>query len=169
MHNIYLIGFMGTGKSFVGRIVANELGAQFMEMDEELERRAGKKISDIFKDEGEAHFRLMERTLLEELSRKDGYVVSCGGGAACNDYNMALIKTSGLSFNLQSSAEKIYERTKKNTDRPLLQVADPLAKIKELLAKREPFYNQADHHIRSEEETPDQVAQAILKIVKTHG
>jgi shikimate kinase len=168
MQNIYLVGFMGTGKSFVGKILAGQLNAKFIEMDEELERRAGKKIVDIFKDEGEANFRLMERMLLEELAKQDGNVVSCGGGAVCNDYNLALVKTSGFSFNLQSSPEKIYERTKKNTDRPLLQVENPLLKIKELLSKREPFYAQADHHIKSEEETPQQVADAIMNILKQH-
>ena len=144
MRNIYLVGFMGTGKTFVGRILAEKLKRPFVEMDAEIERLAGKPIGDIFREDGEDAFRAMETRLLEDLARQSGLVVSCGGGTVCNDYNLRVMKASGASFNLRSSPEKIYERTRNDTARPLLQVADPLAKIAELLAKREPYYTQAD-------------------------
>ena len=112
MKNIYLVGFMGTGKSFVGRILAKKIAAHFMEMDTELERRAGKAIAQIFKEDGEAVFRVMEKNLLSELSFKSGMVVSCGGGVICSEENVVMMKKSGVIVNLFSSAEKIYARTK---------------------------------------------------------
>jgi shikimate kinase len=166
MKNIYLVGFMGTGKSFVGRILARKLGIHFFEMDHELERRAGKTITQIFKEDGEAVFRVMETNLLCELSFKSGMVVSCGGGVVCNEGNIVMMKKSGVIVNLFSSAEKIYARTKADKERPLLQVEDPLSKINELLTKRAPFYARADYQVRSEDETPEEVAEAIVKILK---
>ena len=149
----------------MGRILAKKIAAHFMEMDTELERRAGKAIAQIFKEDGEAVFRVMEKNLLSELSFKSGMVVSCGGGVICSEENVVMMKKSGVIVNLFSSAEKIYARTKDDKNRPLLQVDDPLAKIKELLKKREPFYAKADYQVRSEDETPEEVAEVIVKIL----
>jgi len=135
-------------------------------MDQELERRAGKTVTQIFKEDGEAVFRVMETNLLGELAFKSGMVISCGGGVICCEGNIGMMKKSGVIVNLFSSAEKIYARTKADKDRPLLQVEDPLLKINELLKKRAPFYARADYQVRSEDETPEEVAEAIVKILK---
>jgi shikimate kinase len=165
MKNIYLVGFMGTGKTAVGHILAEKLQKTFVEMDEVIERKEGKKIVDIFAQKGESYFRKLETTLLEELSQQDNLVISCGGGLICNPQNLRILKQSGIIFNLQSSPEKIYERTRKHTHRPLLNVENPLEKIKNLLAERTPFYQQAHYTVESEEQTPEQVADYILEIL----
>ena len=157
---------MGTGKTSVAKILAADLDKQFIEMDELIEQRAAKSINDIFSQDGEAHFRSLESSLLNELAQKEDLVVSCGGGLICNEDNLKTLKDTGLVFNLESSAQAIYERTKKYTHRPLLNVEDPLGKINELLLKRKPFYGQAHHSVRSEDESPQEVAKRIEEIIK---
>jgi len=167
MKNIYLVGFMGTGKTYVGRILASRLKRTFIEMDETIEARQVKKIADIFAEFGEKHFRDLEHELLIELAEKQDLVVSCGGGLICHENNLKLLKSSGVMINLESSPEKIYERIKGNTQRPLLNVPNPLEKIRELFAERKVYYDQADLSVRSENETPEQVADNILEIIKS--
>lgn len=157
---------MGTGKTAVGKILAKSLDKQFIEMDDLIEQRAGKKITEIFTQDGEEHFRKLENQLLKELSSRQDLVVSCGGGLICNDENLAILKGSGTVFSLESSPEMIYERTKKYEHRPLLNVDDPLGKIHDLLQKRKPFYEQAHYSIRSESESPQEVADKIIDILK---
>ena len=157
---------MGTGKTSVAKILAADLDKQFIEMDELIEQRAAKSINDIFAQDGEAHFRSLESSLLNELAQKEDLVVSCGGGLICNEDNLKTLKDTGVVFNLESSAQAIYERTKKYTHRPLLNVEDPLGKINELLLKRKPFYEQAHHSVRSEDESPQEVAKRIEEIIK---
>jgi len=169
MRNIYLVGFMGTGKTAIGKILAKSLGKDFVEMDEVIEQKEGRPIVDIFKDPGESHFRKLEKKLLVELSQKTDLVVSCGGGLICDDQNLKILKESGTVFNLKSSPQKIYERTKKYAHRPLLNVTDPVKQIEELLKKREPYYSQAHYTIESEEQSPQEVAQDIIKILGNNG
>ena len=166
MKNIYIVGFMGTGKTSVGKSLAEKLGKQFIEMDELIEQRASKSINDIFAQDGEAHFRRLESELLKELAAKEDLVVSCGGGLICNEDNLKVLKDTGIIFNLESSPQAIYERTKRYTHRPLLNVDDPLGKIKGLLLKRRPFYERAHHSVRSEEESPQEVADRIAEIIR---
>lgn len=149
----------------MGKILARKLGREFVEMDERIETSQERKISDIFKDQGEARFRQLESELLVELSKKEDLVVSCGGGLICSSHNLEILK-KGLTFCLESSSEAIYKRTKAHGHRPLLNVEKPLEAIEELLKKRAPFYSQADHAIKSEEETPEQVADKIIAILK---
>jgi shikimate kinase len=157
---------MGTGKTSVGKSLAKKLGKQFVEMDELIEQRASKSINDIFAQDGEEHFRRLESELLGELSGKEDLVVSCGGGLICNENNLALLKDTGIVFNLESSPQVIYERTKKYTHRPLLNVDDPLGEIKELFLRRKPFYERAHHTVRSEDESPEEVADKIKEILE---
>ena len=166
MKNIYLVGFMGTGKTFVGKILAQKLNKKFIEMDEVIEEKAGKKIADIFKDQGEPYFRGLERALLKKLAGQNDLVISCGGGVVCRKENILLMKKSGTIINLYSSPEKIYQRTKNDKSRPLLQGEDPLGKIKDLLKQRAAFYARADYQVRSEDETPEAVAQNIVNLVQ---
>lgn len=168
MKNIYIVGFMATGKSAVGKILARELKREFVEMDQAIEQQEGRKIKDIFKESGEPYFRGLESKLLHDLAEKSDLVVSCGGGLICSEDNIKILKKSGIVINLRSSPEKIYNRTRQLADRPLLNVPDPLAKIKELFEKRRPYYDQAHYQIISENETPQQVAEAILGVLKKH-
>ncbi|UCG35357.1 MAG: shikimate kinase [Candidatus Omnitrophota bacterium] len=169
MKNIYLVGFMGTGKTAVGKILSKKLGKEFVEMEELIEQREGRAIVDIFKTPGEDHFRKLEKELLLELSQKADLVISCGGGLICNEENLGTLKSTGTVFNLKTSAQKIYERTKKYTHRPLLNVVDPVEQIEELLKKREPFYSRAHYTVESQEQTPQEVADAIINILGNNG
>lgn len=168
MKNIYLTGFMATGKTTVGEILSSRLGREFVEMDAVIEKAQGCKITDIFKNQGEARFRQLESELLLKLSKRDGLIISCGGGLICNEQNLQILK-KGLIFCLESSAEAIYERTKGYENRPLLNVEKPLEEIRALLRKREPFYRQADYMIKSEQETPAQVADNIINFIEKDG
>lgn len=160
--NIALIGFMGTGKSSVGRLVADALRFTFLDTDTVIEARAGKPITEIFAQEGEPAFRQMEAKLVEELARRERTVIATGGGLPVNPANMASLKTHALVVCLWASPEKIYERVKHQTHRPLLNVPDPLERIRALLAAREPFYRQADVLINTEMRTIREVAQQVI-------
>lgn len=160
--NIALIGFMGTGKSSVGRLVADALRFTFLDTDTVIEARAGKPITEIFAQDGEPAFRQMEAKLVEELARRERTVIATGGGLPVNPANMASLKTHALVVCLWASPEKIYERVKHQTHRPLLNVPDPLERIRSLLAAREPFYRQADVLINTEMRTLREVAQQVI-------
>ena len=166
MKNIYIVGFMGTGKTAVGKLLAKRLGLEFIEMDELIEQRQGRKIVDIFAQDGEGAFRKLESELLGELSKRQDLVISCGGGLICEEVNLKLLRTSGTVFCLSASSSTIYERTKRYSHRPLLNVDKPLEKIEKLLAAREPYYSQAHHLIDSNGLSVDEVADKIINILK---
>jgi len=147
VHNIVLIGFMGCGKSTVGREIKRTLGYQLIDTDAEIEARAGCKISAIFSAEGEHGFRERESSLFEELREKDlkRTVVSTGGGAILRAKNCEILREIGYVVWLCANADTIYHRTKKNRNRPILQAADPRQVIDELLAQRTPLYRDCAH------------------------
>lgn len=157
--NIVLIGFMGTGKTSVGRLVAEQLGFEFLDTDEMIQARTGRSIVDIFAQEGEPAFRALEEKAVEELAHLKKMVISTGGGLPVNPKNMANLKTHALVICLWSSPEKIWERVRHQSHRPLLHDPNPLAKIRELLAQREPFYRQADVLLNTELRSIREVAQ----------
>jgi shikimate kinase len=142
--NLALIGFMGTGKTTVGRLVAEALHFDFFDTDELIQSHTGKNITEIFAQDGEPAFRKLERQVIRELSVKTKAVISTGGGLPTNPENLALLKSFCLVACLWSAPEKIWERVRNQSHRPLLHDADPQKKIRELLATREPFYKQAD-------------------------
>lgn len=160
--NIALIGFMGTGKSSVGRLVADTLHFTFLDTDDVIEARAGKPITEIFAQQGEPAFRQMECALVEELTRRDRTVISTGGGLPINPANLASLKTHALVVCLWASPEKIFERVRHQTHRPLLNNPDPLGKIRSLLATREPFYHQADVMVNTEMRSVKEVAHQVI-------
>ncbi|HUR45451.1 MAG TPA: shikimate kinase [Candidatus Saccharimonadales bacterium] len=162
MHNLALIGFMGTGKSSVGRLVASHLHFNFVDTDELIESRTGKTIADIFTQAGETVFRQIEKQVVAEISHYKKTVLSTGGGLAANAENFGSIKQHSLVICLWASPEVIWERVRTQTHRPLLQDADPLARIKKLLAQREPFYRQADVLVNTEMRSVKEVAQHVL-------
>jgi len=141
---------MGTGKSSVGRVVAEMLHFGFLDTDHIIEERAGTTIKDIFEQHGEPAFRDLERRLVEEVAQSSDTVIATGGGLPVNPANMASLKSHALVVCLWASPEKILERVKAHTHRPLLNESDPLARIRELLAIREPFYRQADVLVNTE-------------------
>lgn len=167
IHNLALVGFMGAGKSTVGRLVARQLGLTFLDTDEAIEERAGTSIAGIFASEGEAAFRARERALIEELRTREGLVISTGGGMVCQPGNMEALKASSLVVCLWASPDTIWERVRHQTHRPLLQVADPRAEVARLLALREPFYREADvlvnSGLRSLREVSAQVAHQFVE------
>lgn len=162
IRNIALIGFMGTGKSTVGRMVADQLHFTFLDTDELIESRAGKTVSMIFSEEGEAAFRKMEESVVTELASRKRTVISTGGGLAAAPGNLASLREHALVVCLWASPEKIWERVRGQSHRPLLREADPLAKIRQLLAARETFYKQADVLLNTEVRPVREVAQQVL-------
>jgi shikimate kinase len=162
IQNIALIGFMGTGKSSVGQLVAAQLHFTFLDTDHVIEARAGKTISEIFAEQGEAAFRQMEKKIVAELITRKKTVISTGGGLPANPDNLASLKTHSLVVCLWASAEKIWERVRTQTHRPLLQEPDPLAKIRNLLESRGPCYRQADVLLNTEMRSLKDVAQQVI-------
>jgi shikimate kinase len=162
IQNIALIGFMGTGKSSVGQIVAQLLHFTFLDTDHVIESRTGKSISDLFAQDGEPAFRELEKKIVAELATRKKTVISTGGGLPVNPDNLASLKTHALTVCLWASAEKIWERVRSQTHRPLLNEPDPLAKIKKLLEQREPFYRQADVLLNTEMRALKDVAQQVI-------
>lgn len=162
IQNLALIGFMGTGKSSVGRLVAEQLHFGFLDTDELIEARVGKPIPQIFAEEGEAAFRRRESEIVAELAEKSRYVFSTGGGLPINPANFASLKAHALVVGLWASPEKIHERVRNQDHRPLLQDPDPLARIRALLAVREPFYRQADVLVNTELRSVREVAHHVV-------
>lgn len=166
IRNLALVGFMGAGKTTVGRLVARNLHLTYLDTDEAVEARAGRSISAIFAAEGEAAFRQRERELLGELAGARDLVIATGGGLVCQPGNMARLKESALVICLWASPETIWERVRHQAHRPLLQVADPRGEIARLLALREPFYREADvlvnSGLRSLREVAAQVAHHFV-------
>lgn len=161
-HNIALIGFMGTGKSSVGRLVAAQLCFDFLDTDEMIEGRACRSISEIFAQGGESTFRNFEKAVVKELSEMSNTVIATGGGLGANPDNLASLKTHSLVVCLWASPEYIWERVRHQTHRPLLQHPSPLEKIRELLAARESCYRQADVLVNTEMRSVKEVVQHVL-------
>lgn len=160
--NIALIGFMGTGKTSVGRLVADQLHFHYLDTDEMIQAATGKSIADIFSREGEPAFRALEEKTVAELAVKTKTVISAGGGLPVNPANLASLKAHALVVCLWASPEKIWERVKNQTHRPLLHGANPQQKIRNLLAAREPHYKQADVLINTELRSLREVAQQVV-------
>ena len=162
LHNIALIDFMGTGKSSVGQLIASQLHFNFLDTDHVIEGREGRTISEIFSREGEPAFRKLERNLVQELAQLKKTVISTGGGLSADPANLESLRSHALVVCLWASAEKIWERVRTQTHRPLLQEPDPLAKIRSLLAVREPFYRSADVLINTEMRSVKEVVQQVI-------
>jgi len=145
--NIVLIGFMGSGKSSVGRIVARRLRFRFLDTDKLLEHRAGMPIAEIFRLHGEPHFRELETGALESLRGMRRHVFATGGGIVTVPGNIPLLRSLGLVVLLRADPEEIYRRVSRNSERPLLQVEDPRKRVLDLMAAREPLYESAAHFL----------------------
>lgn len=141
--NLYLVGFMGTGKTTVGRAVAMRLGFQALDSDYEIERRMGRTVAQIFARDGEAAFRAMERKFIESGHPDRGVVVACGGGLVVQPGMLELLQSKGVVICLHATPETILQRTAPTRVRPLLEVGDPEARIRQLFAEREAAYRRA--------------------------
>jgi len=144
IRNVALIGFMGCGKSTVGQALARRLDFEFVDTDRLIEAQAGWSIPEIFAREGEAAFRARERGVVESLAARERLVIATGGGVGAQPDLLESLKRHALVVWLWASPETLWERCRQQTHRPLLQVPDPLARIRELLAAREPVYRRAD-------------------------
>jgi shikimate kinase len=167
--NLALIGFMGTGKSSVGRLVADQLRFEFLDTDELIEARAGKTITELFAQNGESAFRELEQALVAELATRRATVISTGGGLPANPANLINLKRHALVVCLWASPEKIFERVREQAHRPLLRDANPLEKIRTLLAAREAFYKQADVLVNSEFRSIREVALQVVHQFRMAG
>lgn len=143
--NIILVGYMGCGKSTVGKNLAKVCNYTFLDTDEYIEEKQKMKISEIFETQGEPSFRDMETDCINEMiaTKATGLVISTGGGMAVREENRRLLKQLGTVVFLRVKPETVYERIKGDTTRPLLQCEDPLSKIKTMIAERTPFYEDA--------------------------
>ena len=162
IRNIALCGFMGTGKSSVGRIVAQQLHFDFLDTDAVIEARGKRTIAEIFAEKGEAEFRELESGIVHEIASRDHTVISTGGGLVVNPGNLASLKQHALVVCLWASPETIWSRVKSQSHRPLLADPQPLEKIRELLKERAPFYKQADVLLNTELRSTRDVAQQVL-------
>jgi shikimate kinase len=169
--NIFLAGFMGSGKSTIGPILANTLGFDFADLDKTIEARSGKKISQIFETDGEPAFRTLEHATLKELAARDRCVVSLGGGSLASEENFELVHRAGIIVYIQLSPEEIVQRVHHRTDRPMLQdtagVNLPLPemeiRVRDLLQKREVFYSRADIIVPSDRRRVGATVDDIVK------
>jgi shikimate kinase len=166
MKNLILIGFMGTGKTTVGKVLAKRLGLRFVDMDDIIEEREGMKIPEIFEKKGEKYFRHSESKVARDIALQTGLVVAAGGGAVIDEENVKNLKSNGIMFCLFATPERIFHRTKGDTHRPLLNVSDPEEKISGLLAKRAQYYARADYRIDTSDLSANEVADKITEHLK---
>lgn len=165
MKNIVLLGFMGTGKTAAGKKIAEELGRDFLDIDELIEEETGTSISEIFFNFGEEYFRQLEARAVKKISERRGVVIAAGGGVVLREENIENLKRNGLLICLSARPEVIMARTKAEKNRPLLATPYPLETIKELLHLRAPLYARADVTIDTSELTVDEVVARIRKII----
>lgn len=165
MDNIYLVGFMGTGKSVVGRELAKKNKRQFIDLDELIELKEKRRICDIFAKDGEPYFRRIEKKVLKEVSRERKFIVSCGGGIVIDKENIQLMKKTGLIICLTATPEVIFKRVSGYKHRPKLNLAQPKKQIEFLLKLRSPYYARADKTINTSKITIKEVVDKILKII----
>ncbi|MBI5429833.1 MAG: shikimate kinase [Nitrosomonadales bacterium] len=140
--NLILVGMMGSGKTTMGRTLAKHLGKVFVDSDEEITKRTGVTIPHIFDIEGEAGFRQRETGAIRELVGRDNMVLATGGGVVLSEQNRELLQHNGIVIYLKASVHDLWQRTRHDRNRPLLQTADPHAKLKNLLVQRDPLYQQ---------------------------
>ena len=164
--NIYLVGFMGTGKTTIGRVVAQKLGFQLLDSDHEIERQVGKPIPLIFEQDGEPAFRAYERSFIERGHPDVGCVVACGGGLVVQPGMLELLKSRGVVICLHASFETILKRTQGNKNRPLLNVEDPMQRIRALYTAREPVYRNSGTLILTDGRPLGDIVAHVLRIYR---
>jgi len=140
--NLILVGMMGSGKTTIGRTLARHLGKTFVDSDEEIQQRTGVAIAHIFDIEGEAGFRQREAAAIHDLVERDNMLLATGGGAVLAEQNRTMLKQNGIVIYLKASVHDLWQRTRHDRNRPLLQTVDPRAKLTELYHQRDPLYQE---------------------------
>lgn len=169
MKNIVLVGFMGSGKTTLGKLLSEQTGMPLVDMDTQIEERAGKSINDIFAQDGEAHFRALEREMAQELASKDGQIISTGGGIVLNPDNIADFEKTGLVVCLLVDSDTVLDRVRHDSSRPLL-ADDKEAKIIELLQSRKHLYESITHKVNtSGRPSPEPTAQEIIDLYESNN
>ncbi len=175
--NLYLVGFMGTGKSTIGRAAAQRLGFHLLDSDHEIERQQGKSIPDIFAQLGEPAFRTYERQFIEGGHPAERTVVACGGGLVVQPGMLDALRSRGVVICLHASLATVLERTQRNRNRPLLDVADPSERIRTLYAEREAIYKRAGTVILTDSRPLNDIVAHVVRtwrreamdFAKAHG
>ncbi len=165
--SIVFVGMMGVGKTTIGRRLAPKIGLPFFDADEEIEKAAGMKVSDLFQNHGEAHFRNGEAQIIKRLLEGPPAVIATGGGAISNENTRAIIKDKALSIWLRAPIPLIVERATKRPTRPLLKTGDPKEIITRLLDERSPYYEQADCQMESMHGPHSKTVNGLMKLIKT--
>lgn len=166
MKNIILTGFMGTGKSYVGRRLASRIGYKFKDIDEIIEKKENMKINDIFKLFGEEHFRKIETVVLGMELKGKGIVVSTGGGAVVSEMNRKLMRKAGIVVNLTATPEQILERLAEDNERPLLKKEKNIQKIRKMMLERKSYYEESDIQIDTTGKNVDDVISEIIRRIE---
>ena len=162
--NLVLVGFMGTGKSAVGRRAARRLGRMLVDMDALIEKRAGRSIPEIFRDSGEPCFRALEREAVRDLAAQRGLVIAAGGGVVLNPENPADLARTGVVVCLWADPDEILRRVGGDEHRPLLQAPDRRERIAKLLEQRRPLYEAIPDRVDTTGRTADEVTEEVLRI-----
>ena len=167
--NIFLCGFMATGKSSVGKRLAEKLRFEFIDMDSVIEAESGKTIPQIFASQGESAFRTLESNMVEHLAERTECVVATGGGVIVNPRNLEVLKGCGIVITLTADSETILQRVGSGEDRPMLHGEDRLRRIRTLMEKREQAYAQADIILDTSSRSIDEVVEAIAGHLQESG
>lgn len=166
--NIYLIGFMGTGKTTISKKLNEITHSDEIDIDQEIVKKEGKTIPEIFKEFGENYFRVLETTCLNEVSKQSGKIVSCGGGIVLSNENVKRMKESGKIILLEAKPETIYERIKNDKNRPLLAGKMSMDYIAQMKRERKDIYDKSkDFKVDTDGKTVEQIAVEIKKLVET--
>ncbi len=166
MENIFLIGFMGAGKSTIARTLQRKLSMPLVEMDARIVQEQGMSINDIFAEYGETHFRDLESQLILTLGKEGNTIVSCGGGVVVRSQNVEYMRNGGRIVYLKAQPETIYERVKDSTDRPILNGHMNVPYIAELMEKRRELYeNAADIAIQTDGKSREEIAEEIIAAI----
>jgi shikimate kinase len=167
---VFLVGFMGSGKSSVGKALARLLNLEFTDIDYEISSSTGKTIPELFEKEGEKHFRELEKLAIKGIAAKKNMLIACGGGLPCYNDLMKELNKQGITIYLKLSSERLFERLKKDSDkRPLLKGKNDVEMkkfIADLLEEREFYYLQSQYKISIKDHTPEEVAKAIIDLIK---
>ena len=162
--NIFLVGMMGAGKTTVGKLLARQMEKEFVDSDEEIKNRTGVTIPHIFDIEGEAGFRQREANVIRELAQNNNIVLATGGGAVLNEDVRKTLMRNGIVVYLRSTVHDLWQRTRHDRNRPLLQTADPYGRLKELHRQRDPLYTEMADLV---EPTGKQSPQALVLHLQT--